>query len=285
MTDPIHAVQQGYSSLRRSEKKVADFVLKHPQDCLHSSIADLARKVEVSEPTVIRFCKAIGCSGYQDFRLKLARTLGSNDTPAPQFAEFSLNPSDSVEALSRKVFDGSIREILRVREALDFRLIEAATTAIARARRVEFFGFGASGAVARDAQHKFMRLKPLTFATSDPHMQLISAATMNSEDVVVAISHSGRSKELIQSVKEARKNGATIIGVCAENTPLANCCCLPLAIQAREDTELFTPLSSRIAHLVVIDVLATAVAVFIKPEVSGQLRKIKQSLRTSRIRN
>lgn len=282
MTDPIHAVQQGYSSLRRSEKKVADFVLKHPRNCLHSSIADLARKVEVSEPTVIRFCKAIGYSGYQDFRLKLAQTLGCNDASALQFAEFSLTPGDSIEDLSRKVFDGSVREILRVREALDFRLIEAATTAIAGARRVEFFGFGASGAIAQDAQHKFMRLKPLTFATSDPHMQLISGATMNSEDVVIAISHSGRSKELIQSVREARKNGATVVGVCAENTPLAECCCLPLAIQTKEDTELFTPLSSRIAHLVIIDVLATAVAVFMGPEVSGQLLRIKQSLRTSR---
>ncbi|AMO54366.1 transcriptional regulator [Endozoicomonas montiporae] len=283
MNDPIIAVQQGYSSLRRSEKKVADFVLTHPHDSLNSSIADLAKKAEVSEPTVIRFCKAIGCSGYQDFRLKLAKTMGSIDTATPQFAEFSLNPGDSLEDLSRKVFDSSIREILQVKQALDFRLIETATRVIARARRVEFFGFGASGIVAQDAQHKFMRLKPLTFASSDPHLQLISASTMTEADVVIAISHSGRSRELIESVKQAKKRGATIIGVCSDHTPLAEYCHIPLSIEAREDTALFTPLSSRIAHLVVIDVLATAVAVLKQPDIAEQLRKIKQSLSVGKV--
>ncbi|MET4692363.1 MurR/RpiR family transcriptional regulator [Endozoicomonas lisbonensis] len=282
MNDPIIAVQQGYSSLRRSEKKVADFVLKCPHESLNCSIADLAKKTQVSEPTVIRFCKAIGCAGYQDFRLKLAKTVGSSDTSTPQFAEFSLNPDDSMEDLSRKVFDSSIREILQVKHALNTGLIDTATQAIARARRVEFFGFGASGMVAQDAQHKFMRLKPLTFASSDPHLQLISASTMTEADVVIAISQSGRSRELLQSVKQARTKGATIIGVCSVNTPLAEYCHIPLSIEARENTALFTPLSSRIAHLIVIDVLATGVAVLKQPEVSEQLRNIKQSLSASK---
>ena len=283
MHDPILAVQQGYSLLRRSEKKVADFVLSEPLVCLNSSIADLARKVEVSEPTVIRFCKAIGCSGYQDFRLKLAQRVGNQDSSTLSFAEFTMCPDDSLEDLGRKVFDGSIREILQVKDALDFQAIERAIHTIASAKRLEFFGFGASGIVAQDAQHKFMRLNPLSFASSDPHMQLIATSTMTPDDVVIAISHSGRTKELIHTVQQATSNGAVVIGVCPGNTTLADSCTVPLSINAKENTALFTPLSSRLAHLVVIDVLATGVAALIESDVSEQLLKIKQSLNACRV--
>lgn len=283
MNDPLHAIQACYGDLRRSEQKVADFVLKAPQTCINLSIADLARQVDVSEPTIIRFCKAIGCLGYQEFKLKLAQNIGSDNADNSRFVEFKLDNSDSLTDITNKVFDASIREILRVKESINRSLLEKAIRTIALARRVEFFGFGASGVVAQDAQHKFMRLKTLTFANSDPHMQLISASTMTRQDVVVAISQSGRSRELIQSVKQARKSKATIIGICADHTPLAEQCDYPLSIESKEDTTLFTPLSSRIAHLAVIDLLATGVAIHKGPELNKHLINIKKSLKASRV--
>ncbi|MGI9282362.1 MAG: MurR/RpiR family transcriptional regulator [Endozoicomonas sp.] len=279
--DPIKAVKQGYGALRRSEKKVADLVLSDPSRCVNCSIAELARQASVSEPTVVRFCRAIGCNGYQEFKLRLAQSLGSGS----RFAELKLDRKDSPADIAHKVFNGTVRELLNVRDLLNTEQLQQAIEILANAQRIEFYGFGASGAVAEDARHKFIRIQPSTTACADPHIQLISASTMTERDVVVAISQSGRSKELLQSVKLARKHGATVIGICPENTPLAKLCNLPMAVAAEENTELFTPLTSRIVHLVVIDVLATGVAMLKEPELSRQLKKIKHGLSNSRVNN
>ena len=274
--DLIQAVRQGYESLRRSEKKVADLVLDNPSQCINSSIGELARLATVSEPTVVRFCRAIGCAGYQEFKLRLAQSLG-NDT---RFAAIKLERNDSIRNISSKVFDGTVRELLNVRDQLNMENLQSAIEALTRARRVEFFGFGASGAVARDACHKFIRLQSSTTACADPQIQLISASTMTEEDVVVAISQTGKSRELIHSVKLARRQNATVIGICPDNTPLAKYSSLPLAIAAEENTGLFTPLTSRIVHLVVIDVMATGVAMQKEPDLSLQLNNIKRGLKS-----
>lgn len=277
--DPLVALKQGYASLRRSEKKVADFILKSPSTSLEYSIAELAKKADVSEPTVVRFCRAIGCNGYQEFKLKLAQSLGSGS----RFAELKLSQQDTTHDIARKVFNGTVRELINVRDLLNPDELEAAIDKLAAAERIEFYGFGASGAVSEDARHKFIRLQPSSIAITDPHIQLISASTMNEKSVVVAISQSGRSKELLQSVRVAVKQNACVIGICPKDTPLANLCTQPMAIAAEENTELFTPLTSRIAHLVVIDVLATGVAMKKEPGLSQQLKTIKKRLRNSRV--
>ena len=277
--DPIKAVKQGYGALRRSEKKVADLVLTDPSSCMNFSIAELARQSDVSEPTVVRFCRAIGCNGYQEFKLKLAQSLGSGS----RFAELKLDEQDTTSDMAHKVFNSTVRELLNVRDLLNTDSLHEAIDILSKAKRIEFYGFGASGAVAEDARHKFIRLQPSTTACADPHIQLISASTMTQNDVVVAISQSGRSKELLQSVRLARKHNATVIGICPDNTPLARLCSLPMAIAAEENTELFTPLTSRIAHLVVIDVLATGVAIQKEPDLSRQLKNIKRGLSNTRV--
>ena len=273
-------IYQQYDQLRRSEKKVADFILKSPSSCISLNIRQVAKQADVSEPTVMRFCKAIGCTGFQDFRLKLAQETGSHQES--QFAELTLNQQDTPESIKDKVFNATIQELIQVRDLLNINNLLPAVEALINARRVEFFGFGASGAVAKDAYHKFIRLQVSTAATSDPHMQLISASTMEEGDVIVAISQTGRSKELLHSIKQAKKRNVTVIGICPDNTILAKNCDFPLAIEADENIDLFTPLTSRIVHLTVIDVLATCVAMHKEPIISQQLKSIKQGLRSLR---
>ncbi|OED41485.1 transcriptional regulator [Endozoicomonas sp. (ex Bugula neritina AB1)] len=279
-TGPLARIHQQYDQLRRSEKKVADFVLNKPSSCITLNISQVAKQADVSEPTVMRFCKAIGCTGFQDFRLRLAQDVGS--TQEPQYAELTLNKHDTAAAIKDKVFNATIQELLQVRDLLNIPYLEAAVQALLSARRIEFFGFGASGAVAKDAYHKFIRLQVSTAAISDPHMQLISASTMEKGDVIVAISQTGRSKELLHSVKQARKRNIIVIGICPDNTALSDCCDYPLSIDAVENTDLFTPLTSRIVHLTVIDVLATCVAMNKEPALSQQLKSIKHELRSLR---
>ncbi len=267
--------------LRKSELKVADHVLANAAEVMHSSMADLAREVGVSEPTIVRFCRATGCTGFQDLKLRLAQSLAAGAS----FGQFSISDNDSVAQLSHKIFDTTLATLMEVRERLDQQAMEDAIDAMARARRVEFYGFGASGAVASDAQHKFFRLQVSTAAYSDPHMQAMSAVTLGPKDVAVAISQTGRTKDLLHSASLVAECGATLISLCPSNTPLAELGKIHIAIDVTEDTEIYTPLSSRIAHLVVIDVLAMGMAMRRGPELVNHLKNVKRSLRGLRLSN
>ena len=274
----IRSIQKLRPELRKSERKVADFVLAQPGAAINMRIRDLAREAEVSEPTVIRFCRAIGCDGFQSFKLLLAQHLASNAT----FSQFSVSASDSVAKLSRKVFDSTIGSLLSVRDDLDSAALEQAIAALCNAKRVEFYGFGASGSVAIDAQHKFFRLQVSAAAYTDPHIQHMSAISLKKDDVVVAISQSGRTKALIQSVNLAKEAGATVIGLVPSQTPLAELCSLPIHINVKDNQHLFTPVASRIAHLLVIDVLAMGVALQRGDLLKDHLKRLNRSLRSLR---
>jgi RpiR family carbohydrate utilization transcriptional regulator len=241
-------------------------------------IVDLATEAEVSEPTVIRFCRALGFDGFKSFKLQLAQTLGSGGI----FTQFAVDDKDTIEDLSNKVFDSTVGSLLTVRDELDPRALERAINVICKANRVEFYGFGASGSVAADAQHKFFRLQLSTSAYTDPHIQHMSAISLGKRDVVVAISQSGKSKALLQSVKLAREAGATVIGLAPQNTPLSKLSSIPIFVNMEEDNQAFTPVSSRIAHLLVIDVLAMGVARYRRPHLKDHLKRLNKSLRALR---
>ena len=228
---------------------------------------------------MIRFCRAIGCSGFQDFKLALAQQLAST----PSFGQIAVTDDDSTADFSKKVFDSSIDTLIEVRSQLDIDKIHQAVQAIGTSHRVEFFGFGASGAVATDAYHKFFRLQLFAAAHSDHHFQNMSAASMKAGDVIVAISHSGRTKALLDSLTLAQEAGATVISICPEGTPVAEMADIPIIVNVQEDIEVYTPLCSRIAHLVVIDVLAIGVAQKKGPDLKAHLFKLKQGLRSVRI--
>lgn len=278
-TNLLHHISQSRESLRKSELKVADYVLAEPAAAMHSSMADLAAMVGVSEPTIVRFCRAIGCSGFQDLKLKLAQSLASGAS----FGQFAITENDSVTDFALKIFDTTLHSLMDVREHLDTNALEKAIAVMAKAQRVEFYGFGASGAVASDAQHKFFRLLLTAAAYSDPHMQAMSAVTLKETDVAICISQSGRSKDLLTTANLVRETGAVLITLCPSQTPLAELASIHLAIDVQEDTEIYTPLTSRIAHLVVIDVLAMGVAMSRGPDLVNHLKSVKRSLRTLRL--
>ena len=241
-------------------------------------IIDLANQSGVSEPTVIRFCRALGYDGFQSFKLQLARYLGSRGI----YSQFSVSDSDSIADVSTKVFDSTIGSLIAVREDLDIAALESAIEALAGAERVEFYGFGASGSVVIDAQHKFFRLQVSAAAYTDPHIQHMSAISLKKNDVVVAISQSGRSTALIQSVTLAKEAGATVIGLVPANTPVAELCAIPIHINVKENQHVFSPVSSRIAHLVVIDVLAMGVAQKRGSLLQDHLKRLNKSLKSLR---
>jgi RpiR family carbohydrate utilization transcriptional regulator len=272
-------IAQSMNTLRKSERKVGEYVLANQQDVIHMRVIDLAKNAAVSEPTVIRFCRAVGCNGFQEFKLTLAQQLASS----PSFGQIAVTDTDSTADFSKKVFDSTIDTLLNVRDDLDIDMIHKAVSVIAAANRVEFFGFGASGAVAADAHHKFFRLQLAVAAHSDHHFQNMSASSMMPGDVVVAISHSGRTKALLDSIRLVHEAGGTVISICPNNSPIADIADIAITVNVEEDIEVYTPLCSRIAHLVVIDVLAIGVAQQKGPDLKAHLFKLKQGLRSVKI--
>lgn len=275
----LHAIQEHYPTLSPAGRRVADRVLRDPETVPRASLAELAEECGVSEPTVIRFCRSIGCDGFGDFKVRVAASV------ATRFAavELSLDRHSSAEEYSAKVVDASLATLMGLRRTLDPRQIDAAVRALAGARRIEFYGVGASGVVALDAQHKFFRFSTPTSAHRDTHMQRMAAAVLGEGDVVVAFSHTGRSRALIGSIEVAQRSGATTLGVTARPSPLADACDLCVELNTPEDTDLFTPMVSRLAQLVVVDVLALGVALQGDEHTSERLRRIKEALGSERL--
>ena len=264
--------------LSPAERKVADVVMAKPADAIYMSLADLARESHVSEPTVVRFSRAIGCDGFRSFKIRLAQSTA----PSFSYADIGLLPTDTVDIFATKVFKATIDTLVKVHQQLDAGALEAAVNAIARAGRLEFFGVGASGAVALDAYHKFFRLINSCAAFTDTHMQHMSASALTLGDVVVAISHTGRTKELLESVEAALASGATVVAITAPGSPLAEVSSIILSVDVQEDTDVHTPMISRIAHLVIIDTLAIGVARSGGRETAERLHRMKESLHAKR---
>jgi RpiR family carbohydrate utilization transcriptional regulator len=266
------------TDLRKSERKVADFVLNNLLQVIRMRIVDLAQESDVSEPTVVRFCRAVGCQGFQDFKLALAQQLASS----PSYGQIAVTDTDSTREYTHKVFDSTVDTLLKVRESLVMERLDAAVAAICAAQKVEFYGFGASAAVAFDAQHKFFRLQITSAAYSDPHLQNMSATSLQAGDVVMAISQSGRTQALLDSMDLVKKAGAIVIALAPSGSPIARSASIAIEVDAKEDFQIYTPLSSRIAHLAVIDVLTVGVAQKKGPQLKEHLQQLQEGLTSLR---
>ena len=278
-TKLLRQIKNTLPELRKSEKLVADFVLKNPKSIVTMKTAEASSAMGISEPTLIRFCKALGFSGYQEFKINLSQQLAADD----YFVMYEIEEDDSIHELCEKVFDTTISEILNVRSQIDQDILESAIEALANAKRVEVYAFGGSAPVAMDAQHKFFRLKISSSFISDPHIQLMSANSLSKNDVVLAISQSGTTSALIDSVKILKKSGVKVVGIMPENTPLANICDYPISINVGDNYRITKPHTSRIAYTAVIDVMTMGIAQ-LKPDAQEHLYNIVDSQRSLKIK-
>lgn len=253
----LEIVRMMRPELRKSDRKVADVVLENPQRILGSTVAETADIAEVSQPTVIRFCTAIGCEGFQDFKIRLAQSLVLG-TPATQSA---IAIDDTPEEVAAKIFDYTMTSLDWARHKLDMTQVNEAVSLILTARSLEIFGFGASAIVAQDFQQKFPLLGVPCHATMDSHQQLMAASMMKPGDVAVAISNTGETLSIVELARLAREQGAKVISITgATDTALAHYSDVLINVETLENTDLFTPTTSRIAALVAVDIISTLVA-------------------------
>ncbi|WP_250492035.1 bifunctional transcriptional regulator/glucokinase [Caballeronia sp. GAWG1-1] len=250
-------IRQMRDALTPAERRVADLALNHPRSIISDPIIDIARKADVSQPTVIRFCRSLGCQGLSDFKLKLATGL----TGTIPMSHSQVHLGDTATDFGAKVLDNTVSAILQLREHLNFENVERAIEILNGARRIEFYGLGNSNIVAQDAHYKFFRFGIPTIAYGDLYMQAASAALLGKGDVIVAVSKSGRAPELLRVLEVAMQQGATVIAITSSNTPLAKRATVALETDHIEIRESQLSMISRILHLVIIDILAVGVAI------------------------
>ncbi|MBC7719132.1 MAG: SIS domain-containing protein [Chitinophagaceae bacterium] len=278
----LDRIKASLPSLAPAEQRVANLVLLDPRLFANQPISELAIRAHVSKPTVVRFCRSVGYDGLSDFKLKLA---GSVSEGVP-FIHRSVDVDDKTADVLVKVVDNTVAAFLKYRNDASSYAIGKATDALANAystgKRIEFFGVGNSGIVAQDAQHKFFRLGVHTIAYSDGHMQVMSASMLGPGDCVVVISNSGRTRDLMDACDIARKNGATTIVITASGSPLSSAGHIHLAADHPEGYDRYSPMVSRLMHLMIIDILATCLALRIGGKLQPMLKEMKNNLRNKR---
>jgi RpiR family carbohydrate utilization transcriptional regulator len=227
---------------------------------------------------VNRFCRRLDTKGYPDFKLHLAQSL-ANGTP---YVNRHVEENDGPEEYTKKIFESTMASLEVARQSVDINIINRVVDLLTQAQKISFFGLGASASVAHDALNKFFRFNVPVVYFEDILMQRMSCMNSNEDDVVVLISHTGRTKSLVEIAQIARSNDATVVGITSKDSPLGRECNLVLSLEVPEDTDMYMPMASRIAQLTLIDILATGFTLRRGGKFRENLKRVKDTLRGSR---
>lgn len=203
-------IRTGYDQLGAQEKKIADYVLSHPNEAVYETIDVLAAHAGASVATVVRFSRRLGYSGFQQFRLALVR---ENTLEKERLYEATVTQDNDPVS---QIFNLGIQTLYETEKRLDRTAIKTAVDILLKARRICLMGLGGSNIIAYSAFHMFMRLGLNCHFSLDFHMQLITASQLNEQDAVLLISHTGINTDTIDLKEEIKKHGAKII--CLNNS-------------------------------------------------------------------
>ncbi|MCO4319178.1 MurR/RpiR family transcriptional regulator [Phyllobacterium sp. 21LDTY02-6] len=263
----LQRIYQEMDKMGAAEQRIATFVNTSPGDVIHMSMAKLAESCSVSDPTIMRFCRRFGYGGYQDFKLKLAQSL----VPSAPFAYEQIIPNDGIDNIVRKTCRNSLNAIQRAMEDLVPQQIESAALLLRDAAWTGIYASGISEVTAIDAEHKFQRLGMRCAAILGRNKQWMHAESARPSEVALIFSQSGHTKQMVELAIAARAGGARVVSVTAAQSPLAHVTDALIAVLPYDQTELMTPLASRLNHHLVINMLVTAIAVSSGSEFPDQL--------------
>ena len=278
--DIISQVKDLYADLRPAERRVADVILDDVKFAIEASNAALAQRAQVSEPTVTRFCRAIGCDGVRDFKLKLAQSLVVG---ALYLSKPPTPVSDNGMPFWGAVFAEAHRALQETERQIDPVQLQKVAELIAKARRVVVFGLGgSSSALAQETQFRLFRYGITVSAHDDPYVMRMTASTLKANDLVIAISATGRTREVIEAVELAKHYRASTVCVTQPDTELARVCDARLTVAVPEYPDTLKPTASRFAFLAVVDLMAVAAGYQIGDPARETLRRIKYNVQIHR---
>lgn len=265
----------------KSDRRLASLVLSDLDFASKAAISEIAARVGVSEPTVTRFCRNLGCEGLRDFKFYLAQAIaigGQYLSPEP------LNRDVREQRIASAITEAAIAAIQRASENLDMKVLVGVAARIATSGNILCIGSGGiSSMMATEMQNRLFRLGLSALAQVDGQLQRMYAAVATPETTLVAFSVSGYARSVIEAVQVAQQYGATTVAITAPDSALAKAAETVILLQSLEDGNIYKPTSSRYALLAIVDMIATSVAETRGPKVLESLRRIKQSVNTLKV--
>ncbi len=275
-TDPLGRIRAEFDLLPAAQRQVGQIFLADPEWSVRANVVEIARLADVSAPTVVRFCRALGFDGLSDFKLQLAQSLAVG-TP---YLHRAVSPKDNTGNVIHKILYSAAAMLTKLESHLDVAAVDSAIKKIAAARRIECYSVGfISTFLASDAQARFSRLGLVSNAHFDAHMQLISAAALSARDVVLAISHVGRMPTLLEAVDVAREQGATVIGITQPRTPLAERSTISLTFVVPDDAVMRVGTEAYLAGQMLNEILMVGVGRRLGPAAIEKLTRTREVLR------
>lgn len=249
-----------FNSLTKSEQKVAEAILMDNERIIYSSITDFAEISGVGDATVLRFCRKIGFKSFQSFKLELAKELSSKHNPAVSILNDGINAKDSLEDIAKKTVNLNISAIHETLSLLSLDEIQKAVELMIAAKKIHFCGSGVSQITAQDAVYKFIRIGFDAETYIDYHMQLMQAALLTKDDLLVGISFSGSTKDTLEVLQNAKKAGAKVISITHHaKSPITKIADIVLLHGSKEDPLQGGAYPTKISQLIVIDILYNAI--------------------------
>lgn len=266
-----------YPSLKAALRKVADLVLRKPELAIYASVNEVAAAAGVSEATVMRFCRTLGFRGFQDFKIALAREM----VPPLQRLHEEVEEGDDPETVVRKVFQANIHALQDTLEVLDMKAMEQAAHLMLAAHQILLIGVGTSGPIVTDAANKLFRLGLRVVAHTDAHLMMMAAALLSPEDVLLAVSHSGSTKDPVETARVAKDAGARVICITNNSlSPLTKVADVVLVTASRETRFRQEAMASRLCQTSIIDSLYTLIALARPEEALKNLSRIENVIVT-----
>jgi DNA-binding MurR/RpiR family transcriptional regulator len=281
---PLVRIRSLLPGLARAEQRVAKVVLDDPSAVASRSITEVALSAGTSETTVTRFCKAIGVGGYPQLRIALAADAARMQAKVNQMFGGDIDPDDDLGTIVNKISFADARAVEDTANQLQLSALNRVIDAVVAAGRVDIYGVGASAFMAADLQHKLHRMAKVSFAWSDTHVMLTSAAVLTKGDVAIAISHSGATTDTLEALRVAKEHGATTVAMTNfPRSPITTLADHTLTTAARETTFRSGSTASRIAQLTLIDCLFVGVAQRMGPAALVALDPARDATGTHRL--
>ena len=281
MSDFIHKLQSQYPDLRKSERKIADYLQAHAHERLDLSITELARTLKVSETTISRFCRVVGYQGFQDLKLSMATALNNGDSFQNIPAE--IHEDDPPAMISKKLSESLRKSIDQTQQELNMGEIEAVIDALAKAGRIYLYGIGGSGVIVSAAHHLFTKAGLESVAHTDGYMQTVSASMMKPESVAIGVSNTGMSKHVVDALAIASERGATTVGITGNrNSDLARTAqiCLVTPLGALDAPLYGGSIDAKACQLYLVDLLYLGVLFKLGSSAKKNLKETARALRT-----
>jgi DNA-binding MurR/RpiR family transcriptional regulator len=258
----IGRLRMELASLPDALQRVAEQILDDPGVAAEASIVDLAERAGTSTATITRFCRVLGFRGYAALRVALAAEIGRQEQARwDTDIDREIEPGDPLDRVLGVIASADSRAIQETAAGLDLDQVARVADAIATAGRVELFGLGSSGTAAREMAFRLERIRIPVWYREDAHKALTNAALLGTGDVAIALSHGGRTREVIEVLAEAASQGALTVAVTSfERSPLGETADITLTTAVHETTFRVAALSALHSQLVALDLIYVAVA-------------------------